>query len=312
MGKLGFSKKTIHDLVHEETVAHAHVPGRAYEVADPVAKLIHTHRRRLLQRAEVLRPQPRPTPSSMAELLTTGKIASTIVDEQGLTEQAREVIETATAVANGETPEDLLVVAAWARDPQDGLRLRTTPQILLALAAAPPEDPAVRGPLRHGRHAAGRRDPPGLRRLPPPVPGRKDSRHTGCPAARAAQGAGRRPGPASDYELLKYNGDGPPDVRRRAEDGRRQPQAARSSARRPAGRCRKAMFEYLVNGTVVEDAPAILKRAQGVLRHERTSRRSRTADIEAAGLTWENVVSPPRRLAGGLGVVHPASWARWP
>ena len=41
MGKLGFSRKTIHDLVHEETVAHDHVPGRAYEVADPSQKLVH-------------------------------------------------------------------------------------------------------------------------------------------------------------------------------------------------------------------------------------------------------------------------------
>ena len=49
----------------------------------------------------------------------------------------REVLETATAVANGESPEDLLVIAAWARDTENGLKLRSTPQIMLALAAAP-------------------------------------------------------------------------------------------------------------------------------------------------------------------------------
>src|SRR5262249_27065580 len=74
----------------------------------------------------------------MAELITTGRIASTITDEQGLTEQARDVLETATAVASSETPEDLIIVAAWARDPAQGLKIRSTPQVLLALAAAHP------------------------------------------------------------------------------------------------------------------------------------------------------------------------------
>ena len=52
----------------------------------------------------------------------------------GLTEQAREVLETATTVANGETPENLLVVAAWARDTEDGLKLEHAPDHV-ALAA---------------------------------------------------------------------------------------------------------------------------------------------------------------------------------
>src|SRR3954447_16217499 len=134
MGKLGFSKPTTHDLVHEETVAHAHVPGRAYEVADPSQKLVHLIGGGFFNEPRYYDPN-RSYAEFMTELLSTGKIASTIVDEQGLTAQAREVIEAAVAVALGDDPEDLLIIAWWARDPREGLRLRTTPQILLALAA---------------------------------------------------------------------------------------------------------------------------------------------------------------------------------
>jgi hypothetical protein len=133
MSKLGMKKGTVHDRAADEQVAHVHVPGRAYNVADPVTKLIHT-----IGGGFFNEPKYYDTNRSylefMVELLTTGKISSTIKDEKGLTEQAREVMETATAVANGESPEDLLIIAAWARDTENGLRLRTTPQIMLALA----------------------------------------------------------------------------------------------------------------------------------------------------------------------------------
>src|SRR5436305_4040821 len=115
MGKLGLSQKTIHDLVHEETVAHAHVPGRAYEVADPSQKLVHLIGGGFFNEPRYYDPN-RSYAEFMTELLSTGKIASTIVDEQGLTAQAREVLQAATAVADSENPEDLLIVAAWARD----------------------------------------------------------------------------------------------------------------------------------------------------------------------------------------------------
>src|ERR1022692_1963248 len=42
MSKFGLKKVTIHDRADAEQVAHKHVPGRAYEVSDPVTKLIHT------------------------------------------------------------------------------------------------------------------------------------------------------------------------------------------------------------------------------------------------------------------------------
>ena len=42
MSKFAMKKGSIHDRAFAEQVPHAHVPGRAYNVADPVTKLIHT------------------------------------------------------------------------------------------------------------------------------------------------------------------------------------------------------------------------------------------------------------------------------
>src|SRR5580704_11977217 len=141
MSKFGLEKGTIHDRAADEQVAHVHVPGKAYNVADPVTKLIDTIGGGFFNEPKYYDTN-RSYAEFMIELLSTGKIASTIKDDQGLTEQAREVLETATAVANGDTPEDLLIVAAWARDTENGLKLRTTPQIMLALAAAHPKTKA--------------------------------------------------------------------------------------------------------------------------------------------------------------------------
>ncbi len=119
-------------------VPHQHVPGTAYNVADPVTKLVHTIGGGFFNEPKYY-DSNRTAEAFYAELFATGKIASTIVDAMGLTEQAREVFETAAAVAQGDTPEDLLVVAAWARDTAAGLKLRTTPQVLFAVAAAFPK-----------------------------------------------------------------------------------------------------------------------------------------------------------------------------
>lgn len=54
-------------------------------------------------------------------------------EQEGLSEQAKLVINTAIDVAESDSPRDLVAVAHWARKE---MKLRTTPQILLAIAAA--------------------------------------------------------------------------------------------------------------------------------------------------------------------------------
>jgi hypothetical protein len=133
--KLGRTKRTVEDAAFDDSVAHAHVPGRAYEITDPTQKLLTMIGGGFFNEPKYYDPN-RTTSDFYTELLTTGKISTVCVDEMGLSAQAKEVIETAHAVANGDAPEDLLVIAAWARDPERGLKLRYTPQILFCIAAA--------------------------------------------------------------------------------------------------------------------------------------------------------------------------------
>lgn len=287
MGKLGFSRKTIHDLVHEETVAHDHVPGRAYEVANPSEKLVHMIGGGFFNEPRYYDPN-RSFAAFMAELLTTGKIASTIVDDQGLTAQARDVIEAAAAVATSANPEDLLIIASWARDPREGLRLRSTPQILLAIAAA---HPATRAYVaRYGTAIVRRADE--IRQVFAAFRHLfqfKDGRHKGALPHGLRKALAAALAEATPYELLKYNGSDRPtfaDVLAMI-GGSRKLRKFGSAAGWPLS---KPMFQYLVNGIVTDDAPEILQKRRDFFRNSDISAVA-TADIEAAGLTWENVVS---------------------
>jgi hypothetical protein len=56
-------------------------------------------------------------------------------DPAGLSEEARAVLQTAEEIARSQNPRDLLVLARWART---DMNLRTTPQVLLAVAAKEP------------------------------------------------------------------------------------------------------------------------------------------------------------------------------
>lgn len=279
-------KKSPAGRTFTEQVAHRHVPGRAYEVTDPTAKLIHMIGGGFFNEPKYY-DASRTSAAFHQELATTGKISSTVRDQLGLTEQAREVLEAAQAVA-AEAPEDLLVIAAWARDPREGLRLRSTPAVLLALAAAN----AATKPFvaRYATAILRRADEIRLcfgmfRHLYQPA---TEGRHKGGLPHALRKGLARALAQASDYELLKYNdGDRPTfaDVLLMVGGSRKLP--GRKAGGWPVSR---GMFEYLAHGQIRDDAPPILKARQ---RFFATKEIAEVDDdlIREAGLTWENVVS---------------------
>lgn len=74
----------------------------------------------------------------------------TVKTASGLDSEAQALIDTAVAVLDGPTPEDLFAVARWARSEGN---LRTTPNVLLAIAAEDPNAPKSQG----GKGKPGRR-----------------------------------------------------------------------------------------------------------------------------------------------------------
>ena len=305
MSKFGMKKGTVHDRADAEQVAHKHVPGRAYEIGDPVTKLIHTIGGGFFNEPKYY-DSNRSFAAFYLELLTTGRISSKIVDEMGLTEQAREVLETATAVANGETPEDLLIIAAWARDTDNGLKLRSTPQIMLALAAANPKTKpfvpkyatAIIQRADEIRQVFG-----AFRDLFMATPedektagtGHKVRAHRGSVPHSLRKALAHALATQSEYALLKYNGKDRPTfadvlmmVGGSKEIGRYLEKV--TGEKRPNWPVSKAIFEYLVNGKYVDDLPPILDARRRFFDATSTAEVT-LALVKEAGLTWENVVS---------------------
>jgi hypothetical protein len=298
MSKFGMKKGSMHDRAHAEQVAHKHVPGRAYEVGDPVTKLIHTIGGGFFNEPKYY-DSNRSAAEFYAELLTTGRIDSNIVDENGLTEQAHEVLETAIAVANGETPEDLLVIAAWARDTENGLKLRATPQIMLALAAAHPKTrPFVpKYATAIMRRADEIRQVFGAFRdlFMFPKPGTHPRQHRGSLPHALRKALAHALATQSDFALLKYNGSERPtfaDVLKMVggskEIGRYLQKV--TGEKRPNWPVSKSMFEFLVNGKYVEPLPLILAARRQVFTNKDVDAVSLDL-VKEAGLTWENIVS---------------------
>jgi hypothetical protein len=298
MSKFGMKKGSIHDPAYAEQVAHQHVPGRAYEVSDPITKLIHTIGGGFFSEPKYY-DSNRSAVAFYAELLSTGRISSKIVDEAGLTEQAREVVETATAVANGESPEDLLVIAAWARDPEHGLKLRSTPQIMLALAAAHPKTKpfvpkyatVIMRRADEIRHVFG-----AFRDLfMSAKPGEHARQHRGSLPHALRKALAHALASQSEFALLKYNSSDRPkfaDVLKMVggskEIGKYLEKV--TGEKRPNWPVSKAMFDYLVNGQYVEPLPPIFEARRQFFAVKEAGAVTLEL-VKAAGLTWENVVS---------------------
>lgn len=123
MAKVGFSSNTASDSIAARQVKHQYVDAPVFEIEDPTTKLIHMIGGGFFN-------EPKYYSTDENGKAVAGRPNRLSAD--GLTEQAQEVIDTAKAVLETENPEDLLVIANWVRT---DLKIRTTPQVLLAIAA---------------------------------------------------------------------------------------------------------------------------------------------------------------------------------
>jgi hypothetical protein len=282
--RLGMGRRGVMEAAHAEQVDHKHVPGKAYDITDPALKLVHIVGGGLFNEPRYY-DNGRNYAKFAEEFRTKGTITTQTLDDNGLNEQARDIIKTATDVANSEHPEDLLVIANWARNPKDGLKLRTTPQILLAIAAA------------HNRTK------PYVRKYSPHIIKRADEipqvfaafRHlfqsdTGTGLHKGSVPHSLRKGLAEsfarfkEYDLLKYNSEGTSfkDVLQMIGGSRKVPNAVS-----------KPVYNYLVKGIKPPAKESKMIHAREELNQlTATDAGQVTTDtLREAGATWENVVS---------------------
>lgn len=322
MSKFAMSKpEGVHAAAHKETVAHKHVPGRAYEVENASQKLVHMIGGGFFNEPRYYESE-RSYADFRAQLLKEGRITDTVLDKAGLNEQAREVIKACQAVADSDSPEDLLIIARWVRDPKKGLKLRTTAQIMLTIAAAanktkpfvkkytpeivlrPDEVTQVFAAFRHLFQG-----------------GVEGKRHKGTLPHSLRKGLAQAISNYSLYSLLKYSGgtDRPTfmDVVKMVAGSSKLPRY-RQVKNRPADEVAegqenqnvqsvdvtverkrlenwplsKAVFDYLNEGKVADDAPDMIRLRDAFFKLDKGDLKKVTAEmLDKAGLTWENVTS---------------------
>jgi hypothetical protein len=307
--RIGFDTMTAAEKTADEQVKHTHVPGTAYTVSGPAEQLIHICGGGFFNEPRYYF-DPAKESNAFKVLVSEGKV----VAAPELTGQAKDVLEAAVAVANSDTPEDLLVIASWLRDTKEGLKLRTTPQMLLVLAAAHPK---TRGFVRKYATSI-------IRRADEITQVFAAYRHlfqNGKPFHKGSFPHGLRKGLAeafqafSVFDLLKYDRDSRPsfkDVLLMISGSRKLPkrkkrvpfnhndlQGAGATLRvtdhESGWPLSKPMFEYLVNRKIIDGAPEMLsaRRDFAVLK----SVDDITPElIRKAGLTWENIKSKAGQL----------------
>lgn len=281
--KVGFTKETVLTKSAKQQVDHKHVPGKAFEVENPSVKLINMIGGKMFNESSYYE-SGRSYVEFVRELMTTGKIFKPILDSGGLTEQSREVLETAKAITESDNPEDLFVIAAWARDTENGLKLRTTPQVLFALGAS----------SERTKSALVKYEDLIIRRADEVKQVFAAWRHLfqakGTIPKQLRKALAKSFNRFSDYQLLKYNQSDHPtfgDVLRVVGGWSKLSKLTQNKTGYPVGR---GMYRYLAFGEVGDDAPEILRLRQQLFSSKDISGVS-LEDLNNAGLTWENVIS---------------------
>jgi len=293
--KLGVSKRpatTVHERTHKDTVAHRYVPGRAYEIGDPAAKLINMVGGGFFNEPKYYKDGSHAA-DILKELKKEGKISAKNVASLGMEENALELVQTAFAVANGDHPEDLLIIAAWCRDPEKGLKIRYTPQILLAVAAAcgisrtPWYAAKIMQRADEIRHVFA-----AYRHL---FSKKKDNRYIGILPANLRKSLGVAIANQTGANLLKYDSTDRPTfgdilLMIKGDDTQKAVRNVLNRSGQKRSPVTKALFDYFVYGRIDSHSPEILKRRREFFVSKKLSEVSAEL-IKEAGVTWENIVS---------------------
>jgi hypothetical protein len=262
MSKLNMNKiNTIEEAVkNHKSATFNKEGGHAFKFEDPAEYLLAT-----VGSAMFVEPRYYADNSNL-EALKKGEF-----NHDGLDEQAIKIIDACVQVAEGDNPRDLLALAHWARTE---LNMRTTPQIMLSVAAKC---------LNTKQY---------VRKYVPLVARRADEVKQIVAAyehlfgwkkfpASLKKGVADRMSTMSEYELMKYNTKGHPSFA----------DILRFCDRRQGYPLSKPLREYILRGEVIdpEATPVIAARK----RLTSLSEWNETVPFLAkqAGATWEVLVS---------------------
>lgn len=197
----------------------------------------------------------------------------------GLSADAAHMIETAKQIARGDNPRDLLALALWARSE---MNIRSTPQVLLAVAASEPKTkPFVR---QYARKIVQRADE--VRQVFAAYLAlfaggvAQNKRNQKLPNS-LKRGLADAIGKFSEAQLMKYDSDERPtfkDVLRMIDRGKDfgLPQP---------------VYKYLVSGEVVDPSATPVIAARKALAKKTSFDDEARALIEASHANWEVVLS---------------------
>jgi len=273
MAKLGHRRKgQLGKALMERADATENLAGGlAFEIEDPSQRLLTMIGSSFFNEPTYYNPDPdednvdrQPV---LKELTKSGKVNVKAVEE--LDDRSREIVQTAIEVAQSKEPRDLLALANWARTE---LHIRTTPQVMLSIAAAVKE---TRKFVRTYctkiiQRADELRDVFAFHRY----------FFGGLPAS-LKRGLGDAFASFKEYDFLKYDADTAPrfrDVLLMIDRAKDWPVT-------------KPVFEYLVNGKVIDEeaTPLIAARKKLAAKEKFDSEAIELA--QAAQVTWEVLLS---------------------
>jgi len=261
MSRIGIRKQTVREQVlGHKSLTKNRANGIAYSFEDPAEYLLATIGSAMFVEPKYYKDTENPSELKVREFNTNG-----------LDDQAVKIINACFEVASGHSPRDLLALAHWARVE---LNMRTTPQVMLAVAA---------------NHENTKRF---VRRYVPLITRRADDvlqvvaayEHLfgwkGFPAC-LKKGISDRMSKMTEYEIMKYNRDAHPSFK----------DLLRFCERRKGYPFPETIREYILRGEVIDPKATPMIAA----RKELTSRKVWSRDIpelaKRSGVTWEVLIS---------------------
>jgi 60 kDa SS-A/Ro ribonucleoprotein len=214
---------------------------------------------------------------------------SGILDEKGT-----QILETAIQLAKSNSPERLLIIAKWARQE---MNMRLFPQILVAAGAkfirgsdTVPNPVSKYVPFTCSR-------PDDLLQLLALYNSLFGTWEEGYPRARLPgclqKGMAFALMSYSDYSLIKYNNTNQHPTFKDLLLAVRGSVLPKRYHRKEGFPVSKGMFEFLVNGKIIEEAPRILQARKELLAFNDDALMDNNLEDLAieAGFTWENFIS---------------------